>query len=226
MVFGWFYGERSTVLLRGQCHAHLFFCKKPARLQLSLCARSSKLSSQQHHQCSYSLCTASNSTLAPVSSRHRQPQPLELLLSQPPPLESASIFEAARFCCTYCCYCLWCATMYQEGLFPSMPLVFQCTYTTIRSGSLGCVLTAQGCTKGSWAVGQPGSRAAGQSLLAKLASFCNMTRLVNAMAVHLYRSKADRSKLIHFSCTALQLSSLQIFVQNLAFFMTYIFISF
>ena len=105
-----------------------------------------------------SLCTASNSTLAPVSSRHRQPQPLELLLSQPPPLESASIFEAARFCCTYC-YCLWCATMYKEGLFPSMPLVFQCTYTTIRSGSLGCVLTAQGCTKGSRAVRQSGSRA-------------------------------------------------------------------
>ena len=65
MVFGWFLAKRTTVLLRGQCHAHLFFCKKPARLQLSLCARSSKLSSQQH-QCSYSLCTASNSTLAPV----------------------------------------------------------------------------------------------------------------------------------------------------------------
>ena len=65
MVFGWFLAKRTTVLLRGQCHAHLFFCKKPARLQLSLCARSSKLSSQQH-QCSYSLCTASNSTLAPA----------------------------------------------------------------------------------------------------------------------------------------------------------------
>ena len=51
MVFGWFLAKRTTVLLRGQCHAHLFFCKKPARLQLSLCARSSKLSSQQH-QCS------------------------------------------------------------------------------------------------------------------------------------------------------------------------------
>ena len=72
MVFGWFLAKRTTVLLRGQCHAHLFFCKKPARLQLSLCARSSKLSSQQH-QCSYSLCTASNSTLAPAAQQQQAP---------------------------------------------------------------------------------------------------------------------------------------------------------
>ena len=213
MVFGWFYGERSTVLLRGQCHAHLFFCKKPARLQLSLCARSSKLSSQQH-QCSqqplHSLKqhTGTSQQQAPVAAASRT-------IAQPASTTRISLDFRGRQVLLY----VLLLPMYKEGLFPSMPLVFQCTYTTIRSGSLGCVLTAQGCTKGSWAVGQPGSRAAGQSLLAKLASFCNMTRLVNAMAVHLYRSKADRSKLIHFSCTALQLSSLQIFVQNFLAFL-------
>ena len=92
-----------------------------------------------------------------TSSRHRQPQPLELLLRQPPPLESASIFEAARFAvCTATAYGV---LYYVLGrALPSMPLVFQCTYTTIRSGSLGCVLTAQGCTEGSRAVRQSGSR--------------------------------------------------------------------
>lgn len=134
MVFGWFLAKRTTVLLRGQCHAHLFFCKKPARLQLSLCARSSKLSSQQH-QCSYSLCTASNSTLAqqqqaPVAAASRT------IAQAASTIRISLDFRGRQVCCTYC-YCLWCYYVLGRAL-PSMPLVFQCTYTTIRSGSLGC----------------------------------------------------------------------------------------
>ena len=184
MVFGWFWAKRTTVLLRGQCHAHLFFCKKPARLQLSLCARSSKLSSQQH-QCSYSLCTASNSTLAPVvagtgsrslqnycsGSLHHQNQPR---FSRPLGLLYVLLLPMVLLC-----------TRKGSSFYATSILVYIYYYTLWKS-------------RLPWL-----ARAAGQPRLAKLASFCNMTRLVNAMAVHLFRSRADRSKLIHFSCTAL-----------------------
>ena len=183
MDFGCFWAKKTTVLLRGQCHAHLFFCKKPARLQLSLCARSSKLSSQQH-QCSYSLCTASNSTVvAGTGSRslqnycsgslHHQNQPR---FSRPLGLLYVLLLLPMVLLCT----------RKGSSFYATSILVYILLYALEVSAGL------------HWP-----ARAAGPLLLAKLASFCNMTRLVNAMAVHLSRSKADRSKLIHFSCTAL-----------------------
>ena len=156
MVFGWFLAKRTTVLLRGQCHAHLFFCKKPARLQLSLCARSSKLSSQQH-QCSYSLCTASNSTLAPAAQQQQAPvAAASRTIAQAASTTRISLDFRGRQVLLYVLLLPMVCYYVLGRALPSMPLVFQCTYTTIRSGSLGCFLTGQHRA----ALASQGSRAA------------------------------------------------------------------
>ena len=97
---------RCSPVAARQRHAHLFFCKKPARLGF-LCAQG-----RQSFQ-----ATGTSSLHYSLNSRE-----------QPTSLKSASIFEAVlpshRLCSLY-----GLATMYQEG--SSFMLVFQ--YTTLDS---------------------------------------------------------------------------------------------